>query len=792
VDQVGDISITTASGTLTLLQGQYGVHSSGRGAIRLEAGGANSDVQMFSNVSGHGGSITVISPRDILLGTGNSLAGAGAHGTAVSTVGVATTLDGSGATMGSTVLTVQNAGGFEANQFVHLVQGTVAEYVKITNVDMVARTLTLANPLSRNYQSTTQVLALHEAATIQSASNINDSTITVNNTHSLQVGTRIDIESADANGIQSRVITAVNGSLITISQPLTAAVTTTSRIYATSDSSITLTANRNLLAGNGTLLTTDNLRSGSYSNLIGDKIFVTVDADRNASRQDRNLDGQLTIADYVGPGGIADGILLTGKDTRIRTDGGVATFFANIPIISQTAVASDTAFFKDFIDPQIAAIGGADSDLNYLVTFDLLLQSPGEENLRVDVDWRNPAGGRDEPNARIESTYLSYGDGITPSKVSQSFSLDDFREFFAIKRRVLLIDFAVSHHETIQLTADAGVQGTRSALPWVSDPGLPGEVSLTGNLSTTDNKGTTNSPGTPQPAGPYYSDPAGINRTVAWVADDINSNSDYLFEGGIVKLELPVPPFQPIETNSRFTPPPPAPLMVRELYIPPITNPEPREIEELPLEQPSQVSRDIYQLRIRANKEFTVYENSSGRKDDIEDGETLLHPKLLRAWVQEEDITTASDLSLWLITRKKSPSGAEVVAERQLLEFDVRDGIPFPRGEELPSLVPGDLKLTPAQPDELPEPANPAEPNGAALEQPADPAAAAATQLNAAIDPDAATDPSEAEEPVEAAPSMIAGLMVSQALKGKSLPAAKRFGNAALRVTQSLRNHRRS
>jgi hypothetical protein len=454
-------------------------------------------------------------------------------------------------------------------------------------------------------------------------------------------------------------------------------------------------------------------------------------------------------------------------------------------------IASDTAFFKDFPDPQPAVVGAADGSLNYLVSFELLLQSPGEENLRVDVDWRNPAGGNDETNARIESTWLSYGDGITPSRVSQTFSLGDFQEFFLIKQRSLLFDFSVSHHETIQLTADAGIQGTRSALPWVSNSGLPGEVSLRGNLSTTDNRATTDSLGITG-AGPFYSDPAGINRTVAWVADDINSNSDYLFEGGLVKLELPVPPFQPIQTNSSFTSPPPVPMMIRDLYVPLMSNPEPREIEELPLEQPAQVSRDIYQLRIRANKEFSVYENASGKKDNIEDGETLLHPRLLREWVKDEKITTASDLSLWLITRKKSPSGAEVVAERQLLEFDVRDGIPFPRGEELPSLVPGDLKLTPVEPDELPEPANPANPNGAAIEAPADPAAAADAKLNASADPQSLTEPQNETQPGVAIQSAIAGIVVSQAIKGTSLPSTKKFSNAALRVARYLKNHRRN
>ncbi|MFM7038288.1 MAG: beta strand repeat-containing protein, partial [Planctomycetaceae bacterium] len=772
----GNIIISTTDALLRVSATGFGVHSAGTGNIQLTAAGAVSDAAIFSNVSSNSGNISITAGRDILLGEGSSLAGgSGTRGVAISAAGPAAVLAAGGAAAGNTVLSVRSAGGFVAGQEMQLVDGLVSERAVVASVDLAARTITLTSPLLGSYSSSAQVLTRRAAATLTSDAVATTTTLAVSDTALFAAGTRIDIEVGGT--IQTGVVATVDSGAGTISltQPLTFAATSGARIFAARDQTIALSANRNLLAADGTLLTTDNLRSGSYSDLRGDTIAVVVDADNNASREDRNGDTNLTIADYIGAGGIQDGVLLLGADSRLRTDGGVASGFANRPVISDTLVATNTAFFTDFADPRIAAIGAVGPGLQYGVSFSLVLPSPGEENVRVDIDWRDPNVGPSGP--RIDSQYLNFSDGVSSSLVRHGYHLNDFVNFFIIEKNPLFLDFAVSHHETISLTADAGVQGTRSALPWVSGSGLT-EVSLTGNLSTTDNRGTT-------VAGPFPIEPAGVDRTLPWVADDTLSQTDYLFEGGIIRLNLPAPPFMREEEPSPFVSGELEPLQMREVFLRQLTQPENRLDEDLPLEQPSSVSEDIYQLRKRGDSgEYQV------EKEDIESGERLLHPQLLRKWVADEDVSTGTGYELWLITRKKTASGGEIVVERQLLQFDVRDQRPFPSAEDAESLAPAELRLEPAEPAAQPG-ANPPAANGAALDQPAA-AGAVAEPLNAAVESNSSADESsDAEEPQQPAPlatSAIAGLVVSQALRNRISQTAS---TAALKVARSLRNHRR-
>ncbi|MGV2335716.1 MAG UNVERIFIED_CONTAM: hypothetical protein LVR18_16900 [Planctomycetaceae bacterium] len=376
----GSINIATANGQLRLAANGFGVHSAGTGNIQLTAGGAASDLSVFSNISGNGGNVTLQAGRDILLGEGNTLAGgSGPRGVAISAAGPAAVLAAGGAAAGNTVLSVRSAGGFVAGQEVQLVDGLVSERAVISSVDLTARTITLTSPLLGTYSSATQVLTRRVAATLTTDATAATAVLAVNDTALFAAGTRVDIEVAGT--VQTGVVSSVDAGAgtITLTQPLTFGAATGARIFAARDQAISLIANRNLLAADGTLLTTDNLRSGSYSDLRGDRISVVVDADNNAFREDRNGDTNLTIADYIGAGGIQDGVLLLGANSRLRTDGGVASGFANRPLISETLVATNTAFFTDFADPSVAVIGAVDGQLRYSVSFSLVLPSPGEE-----------------------------------------------------------------------------------------------------------------------------------------------------------------------------------------------------------------------------------------------------------------------------------------------------------------------------------------------------------------------------------------------------------------------------
>jgi hypothetical protein len=275
---------------------------------------------------------------------------------------------------------------------------------------------------------------------------------------------------------------------------------------------------------------------------------------------------------------------------------------------------------------------------------------------------------------------------------------------------------------------------------------------------------------------------------VGWNADDTLTQTDYLFEGGIIRLNLPAPPFMREEEPTPFVSGEMEPVPMREVFFRQLTQSENRLDEETPLEQPSSVSEDIYQLRKRGDSgDYQV------EKEDIKSGERLLHPQLLRKWVADEDVSAGTGYELWLVTRKKTASGGEVVVERQLLQFDVRDQRPFPSAEDAESLAPSDLRLVPAEPAAQPG-ANPPAANGAALEQPAA-ARAVAEPLNAAADSESpqgeANDADESQQPAPVAASAIAGLVVSQALRSRVSQAKGTLGAAALKVALSLRNQRR-
>jgi hypothetical protein len=72
------------------------------------------------------------------------------------------------------------------------------------------------------------------------------------------------------------------------------------------------------------------------------------------------------------------------------------------------------------------------------------------------------------------------------------------------------------------------------------------------------------------------------------------------------------------------------------------------------------------------------------------DPEQLLNPEELREWLrQARPLPDGSDYELLIRTTRRLPSGAEVVIERLLLRFDVREGEPFPAADEiLPAPLP--------------------------------------------------------------------------------------------------------
>jgi hypothetical protein len=773
-------------------------------------------VSLFNNVSGYGGTIEIKADADILLGDGNSRpdsvaapVNSGAKSVAVSAVGVAAVVDVSGGAAGSNSLKLRSVGGFEVDQQVDLVDGEFSERFTVTNVDPTSRTITLSSPLSRNYSSTTQVLVRREATTVDEGAALGSTELRSSGEFNFHAGQQIEIETA--NGIQAAQIKEVkiDGRTLAFEQPLSVSIPAGARIYAATPQTISMLADRNLLAGPGTLVTTDDLRGGSYKDFRADSIRMKADANNNAARLDLNNNGVVNEADYLGTSGIQDGIFMLGLDSRLRTDGGVAARFVNRPVIaadpalvSVASVRSPNAFFRDFFDPGVSELLSAGADLIYTVSFSLTFPTVGEESLRVDIDWRDPKvdrennPGNDSKRSRIESTYFSYSDGSTPERLLHGYSLFDFLEFLKARKNPIILDFAVSHHETIELTAGLGIQGgvfsnsNEFALPYVAETGL----AVDGNLSTTDNLSTGGMDDLlTRGKGPFIVEPTNTDRSIAVVSSDELSNQDYHFEGGTIRLNLPSMPFQPQSTSTPFVTQEIEPLLPQETLSAPQVTVERELLESVPLDPPVSASQDFYVLRIRLDDgKYQAVDDSDG---PMTRDERLLNPQWLQKYIRETDLP-ANSYELWLITRKKSVTGEDIVIERQLLQFEVRSGsAALPSRDDQESLVPGDLRLAPAAPPEVPAAQPVEEPAGAALELPADPAAAvaAAGQMRASVE-DEPDESGTGELPFAASSTTaaIAGLIVTRALKTPASASRTRLCAAALSVSRKLREKRNS
>ena len=306
-----------------------------------------------------------------------------------------------------------------------------------------------------------------------------------------------------------------------------------------------------------------------------------------------------------------------------------------------------------------------------------------------------------------------------------------------------LVDFSVSHHNSIRVFGAEVRQGAASAaipVGRVTNP-VTGTDIVTGLISSSDSAATGSlQPG--QSGGPrdIFSDP--------------NSDADFHFDGAVVRIQVPVSPFGSGPFNGNGNGPgngnrgnndldgPPAQRPPRRAFIPlvvqqtpiraqlrpradfePITasivvNTNP-QAQETTAEDSLAVTEDTYEVRQSEQGRFTVLR----QLDRFDEGEELLNPQALKAWVQkqaqqtEKPLLDGEDYELWLVTKKRTASGAVVRIERQLLMFDVIEGQPFPArddqsteqsatGSQLQPVAPEDLPPQPA-PQEQAQPATP-------------------------------------------------------------------------------------
>ncbi|MFM7868707.1 MAG: hypothetical protein ACKPHU_31190, partial [Planctomycetaceae bacterium] len=209
----------------------------------------------------------------------------------------------------------------------------------------------------------------------------------------------------------------------------------------------------------------------------------------------------------------------------MRTDGGVATTFLARPA---AGTGSSTAFFDASKaetspqgrlvfpgslrpDPAAPAPGGRGS-ASLQVVFEVQITSaaatgqPAEENLRLDIDWRDPS------DPQPATLYVNPG----PQLLGHSYSMNEFLRFLEAGKNQFLVDFSVSHHESIRVFGGTVQQGQFSAAVPVGKVRNPatGNDLTTGLISSSDSAATGNlQPG--DTSGPRD------------VFSDVNSDADF-------------------------------------------------------------------------------------------------------------------------------------------------------------------------------------------------------------------------------------------------------------------------
>ena len=409
-----------------------------------------------------------------------------------------------------------------------------------------------------------------------------------------------------------------------------------------------LTINANVTALDGDAATEESVQLVAVTGniLIGNGIVISTDDDETVGVSSETSRDSIEITANGGTGTVE----FVGEVT-IRTDGGVARQFLLRPV----AGTSGTAFFIFPVSPIPSAVSR--SGINYVVTFDIEIGVAQEENLRLDIDWRDPTTPSDTANLRLDSFYHDFG----KHSISHTYSFFDFGAFVNGLNPIFEVDFSVSQHQSIEVNGGTVRQGAEI-----------GAVAG-GKISSTDDVTTGNRPG------PFDSFNQGaVDRTVDTVISNTNSQIDFLFEGGRVEIVIPTlglfipdPEPNPPAPNPAPAPTPdgPAPLLLAVQAV---------VQEDAPSPIPQPPSDDYFQLR----DQFGNVVSEQFRRIPDEEGELLLQPTELRKWVQK-NLQDETGLQLWLITEKPVGSGTVKIA-RPVLKFDVNNGVPFPSDEVLP------------------------------------------------------------------------------------------------------------
>ncbi|MEI6539233.1 MAG: hypothetical protein WCO86_06855, partial [Planctomycetota bacterium] len=398
---------------------------------------------------------------------------------------------------------------------------------------------------------------------------------------------------------------------------------------------------------------------------LADNITISTDDDPTAGQSSVVSGDRISLNASSGTGTVTVGV-----NVVIRTDGGVATHFYDrvAPSLTGTSlfVWNATTYSPSQVGgvtylaiPSLVQKTGVNQ---FTVTFPVTIGVPGstlEENLRMDIDWRDPTV------FRVESLYLNAG----TQTISHIYTNADFLIFLGHNKPIFFVDFSVSQHQSIQVVGGTLIQDGSSA------------TKADGMLSTTDLDESA-----PNINGPFANP---INGDPNIVVDDIASNNDYHFDDGLVKIVIPTVILAPIVPDPPRLAPLATPVVVFDPVVTVLVHVAAVEVAEMPFSFASTQSQDYFQLRDGVTGD--VIPNYEHITDEF--GELLLQPTRLRQWVTEEKLQDQTELELWLITTKHTGNGA-VTVERPVLKFDIADGRPFPARELMPEVF-EDLKLLP-------------------------------------------------------------------------------------------------
>jgi hypothetical protein len=440
---------------------------------------------------------------------------------------------------------------------------------------------------------------------------------------------------------------------------------------------ITITsATGNISFSNGVIVSTDedwspwqqnSTPESAINDTTSDRIIVVADADKTG----------------------LNGVVRFGQDVTLRSDGGVARSWSLRPLPSRN---DGTAFFEfgpRQVDDRIAGEISNQRDF-YQGVFTVVIGVAGEENLRLDIDWRDAFDGNVAPErvsefngGRFDVTSDRYQlIRLTEGSQAYDFShrwtlqevgkmMNDLKDDFP--NREIVLDFSVSHHESLNVQGNAVEQGGATPV----NEAIPGR-----QISSTDVVTDTQNPLTgllPENLG--------------------DKNIELQFENGVAFFTVPAPAPKGILAQTVEPLPIPAQVLVRDQQAI-ITNPV--VAEEQGYAATGQVTgTEVYFRMMRTLPDGTEVPIGSDIKSEV-----FSSPDALDALIRSNNLPDGTGYEVKLILE----TGGKTI-ERSVLEFDITGGQPQVTGS-------GDVDLDEMKLERRPD--FRLEPNPDQEEQPAD------------------------------------------------------------------------